>query len=117
MKAEIDDFVAVQVFSRYRQMGVIPGWSRERLLKLSELANRTPEEIGAMAGLKPTETRSALERGKFTPAASLIFAMIDSSVKEVKFGEPSVPLIPLDLLILHENRTSRSADQPESSAH
>ena len=93
-----DDLIAPLVLSRYRQIGVIPGWSRDRFIKLCALANRMPEEIGAMAGLTPTETRTAMQRGKFSPPVSLHFVLIDSVLRERNFGEPWVPVMPLDLL-------------------
>jgi hypothetical protein len=93
-----DDLIAPRVLSRYRQIGVIPGWSDERLVKLCHLANRLPEEIGAMAGLTPIQTRRFLEAKRFPPSVSLHFAVIDAVFRERNFGEPFEPLIPLDWL-------------------
>jgi hypothetical protein len=93
-----DGLIAPRVLSRYRQMGVIPGWSKDRFLRLCGLANRAPEEIGVMAGLTPGQTRAAMERGVFTPPVSLHFAMIDAVFRERNFGEPGQAIVPLDLL-------------------
>jgi len=93
-----DDLIAARVFSHYRQIGVIPGWDRERFIRLCSLANRTAEEIGAMAGMLPFKTRTALEKGRFSPAESLHFATIEAVIKERNFGEPWEPLMPLDLI-------------------
>lgn len=93
-----DDLIAPRVFSRYRQMGIIPGWPTSRLTELCHLANRTPEEIGAFAGLAAHETRRYMARGSFPPPVSLHFAAIEASIKEAHYGDPVEPVIPLDLL-------------------
>ena len=95
-----DKLVAPLVASHYRKMGIIPGWSSERFMKLCALANRTPEELGAFAALEPRETRRFLERGMFSPVASLHFAVIDAVLREARFGEPYVPIVPLDMIDL-----------------
>lgn len=95
---ELDDLIAPRVLSRYRQMGVFPGWDRERFIRLAHLANRTPEELGVMAGLRPNETRRFLQSGRFTPPVSLHFCAIEAAIREVRFGEPTEPILPLDLL-------------------
>jgi hypothetical protein len=89
--------VAPLIFSRYRQAGIIPGWGVERVRKLAHLSNRTVEELGAMAGLMPSETRTAMKRGLFSPPVSLHFAMIDAALRSAKFGEPSEPIVPLEI--------------------
>src|ERR1700744_3359688 len=93
-----DDLIAPLVMSRYRQMGVIPGWNRDRFIKLCALANRVPEEIGVFAGIKPVETRKYMENDLFPPVVSLHLAAIDASLRERNFGEPMVAIMPLDLL-------------------
>ena len=79
-------------------MGVIPGWSNQRFLKLCSLINRTPEELGAFAGLEPAETRRFMARDLFPPPVTLHFVLIDAVMREVLFGEPFVLPVPLDLL-------------------
>ena len=95
---ELDELIAPRVMSRYRQMGVFPGWDRLRLFQLAHLANRTPEELGAMAGLQPNETRRCLRKNRFSPPVSLHFVAIEAAIREVRFGEPVEPILPLDLL-------------------
>lgn len=93
-----DGLIAPRVLSHYRQMGIIPGWNRERFIKLCAIAQRVPEEIGAMAGLMPSQTRAYMERDLFPPPVSLHFALIGAVVRERKFGEPWIPIVPLDLI-------------------
>lgn len=94
----LDELIAPLVFSRYRQAGIIPGWKSDRLIKLAHLANRTPEELGAMAALTPGETRRMMKTGIFSPPVSLHFALIEHAVKSARFGEPGEAPMPLDLL-------------------
>jgi hypothetical protein len=93
-----DTLIAPRVFSHYRQMGVMPGWSAERFIKLCHLANRTPEEVGAFAALMPAETRYWMRRGHFTPPVSLHFAAIESTLRSANYGDPIEPVVPLDFL-------------------
>jgi hypothetical protein len=93
-----DDLIAPRVISRYRQMGIIPGWKPAQLVRLAHLANRTVEEIGAMAGLMPSQTRALIEKGRFPPPVSLHFALIEATLKGSRFGDPGEPIIPLNLL-------------------
>ena len=92
-----DDLIAHRVLSHYRQIGAMPGWNRERVKNLCSLANRTLEEVGAMAGLTPTESRAFYRRDQFTVSASIHFAIIESTLKEVRFGEPALPVVPMQL--------------------
>lgn len=97
-RQEDDDLITPLVLSRYRQLGVIPGWETGRFLKLCGLANRTPEEVGAMAGLMPFQTRNAMAEGRFKPPVSLHFVMIEKAFLEQNFSEPWEAVVPMDLL-------------------
>jgi hypothetical protein len=93
-----DKLITPKLASRYRRIGVIPGWTREQFTRLCALMNRSPEEVGAFAGLSPRETRDAMTRGRFSPPASLHFAIFYASLRAVKYGEPEPePIVPLDL--------------------
>lgn len=98
MASTIEKLIAPRVLSRYRQMGIIPGWNRERLMMLCCLVNRTPEEVGAMAGLTTGETRRCLDIDRFPPPVSLHFAIFDAAIRKKNFNEPTPPIVPLDLL-------------------
>lgn len=93
-----DPLIAPRVFSHYRQMGVMPGWTVDRFIRLCHLANRTPEEIGAFAALLPAETRGWLRRGHFTPPISLHFAAIEAALRAANYGDPVEPVVPLNVL-------------------
>jgi len=98
MRLPDDDLIAPRVLSHYRQMQIIPGWSKERFIKLCHLANRTPEEIGAMAALQPAQTRNYMQSERFPPPISLHFAVLDAVIRERNFGEPWAPIIPMNML-------------------
>ena len=93
-----DDLIAPRVLSHYRQMLVMPGWTASRFIQLCHLANRTPEEIGAMAALQPSQTRMYMGSERFPAPVSLHFAVLDAVLKERNFGEPWAPIIPMNLL-------------------
>jgi hypothetical protein len=93
-----DQLIAPVVMSRYRQMGVMKGWGRREMVELAALARRTPEEIGVFATLSPGETRQCLKKDHFSPAVTLHLMAFRQVIREVKFNEPSVPLVPLDLI-------------------
>lgn len=92
-----DDLIAPRVLSHYRQLGIMPGWNRDQVKQLCHLANRTLEELGAMAGLTPSESRAFYRRDRFTVPVSIHFAIIRSTLLEVKFGEPALPIVPMHL--------------------
>ena len=50
-----------------------------------------------MAGLQPNETRRCLKKNGFSPPVSLHFVAIEAAIREVRFGEPVEPILPLDL--------------------
>jgi hypothetical protein len=97
LAAPDDGLIAHRVLSHYRQIGARPGWNREKVKNLCSLANRTLEEVGAMAGLTPCETRQAYQRDRFTVPVSIHFAIIESALKEIRFGEPAMPVVPMHL--------------------
>lgn len=93
-----DALIAPRVYSRYRQMGVMPGWSVDRFIRLCHLANRTPEEVGAFAALMPAQTRHWMRQKRFAPPLSLHFAVIEATLRAVYYGDPVEPLVPLHFL-------------------
>lgn len=99
MPAQPDDgLIGPLIRSHYRQAGVIPGWTDKQLIALAALSNRTVEEIGAMAGLSPAQTREQMKRGRFSTPVSIHFLVIDKVLKQVRFGEPWMPVVPIELL-------------------
>lgn len=82
----------------YREIGVIPGWRRKRFHRLCAMLQATPEEIGLLVGAAPKQVDRWLKRDRVPTAESLLCAMLEAALVEMKIGHKTGNIIPVTLL-------------------
>ena len=90
--------VTILLQEHWRELGIDVGWGRSQVNKLCGMMKITPNELGALAAVRPGYMGRYMKDDKIPPPVALHFLIIQDWWVSRVTGIPAKPRIPVDMV-------------------